>query len=97
VGGVKKCFLGLRQTALLSAEGKNESLFLSNSSKSEFLHCSISRLILNVNFILFVEDQSMFLCRRQSPSRVCGIIHSDSSNNGSIVNAALFKSFVLSR
>jgi hypothetical protein len=23
VGGVKKCFLGLRQTALLSAEGKN--------------------------------------------------------------------------
>jgi hypothetical protein len=22
--GVKKCFLGLRQTALLSAEGKNE-------------------------------------------------------------------------
>jgi hypothetical protein len=23
-GGVKKCFLSLRQTALLSAEGKNE-------------------------------------------------------------------------
>jgi hypothetical protein len=23
VGGVKKCFLGLRQTALLSAEGNN--------------------------------------------------------------------------
>jgi hypothetical protein len=23
-GGVKKCFLGLRQTALLSAEGKNK-------------------------------------------------------------------------
>jgi hypothetical protein len=26
VGGVKKCFLGLRQTALLSAEGKNGTL-----------------------------------------------------------------------
>jgi hypothetical protein len=27
--GVKKCFLGLRQTALLSAEGKNEGIMVS--------------------------------------------------------------------
>jgi hypothetical protein len=38
VGGVKKCFLGLRQTALLSAEGK----------KSQFsLLCVFVRLLMS--------------------------------------------------
>jgi hypothetical protein len=32
-GGVKKWFLGLRQTALLSAEGKNETLLFCTNGR----------------------------------------------------------------
>jgi hypothetical protein len=40
VGGVKKCFLGLRQTALLSAEGKNN---LEKAYQSPTLFCNTQK------------------------------------------------------
>jgi hypothetical protein len=44
-GGVKKCFLGLRQTALLSAEGKNvRHLIVGQLCSTEFVSKFVSKM-----------------------------------------------------